>query len=159
MNTRCGIRNMDLQGAITEANRCLLCHDAPCDTDCGADTKPSQFIRQLKMGNIKGAARTIRRNNILGGVCAYVCPTCRLCEKGCSRSGLDEPIRINEIQAFLTGYERAERLKVLEAPARGDKKIAVIGSGPAGLSAAAYLALKGYAVTVFEKALKIGGVL
>jgi NADPH-dependent glutamate synthase beta subunit-like oxidoreductase len=152
-------RVYNLQMAIMEANRCLLCDDAPCNTDCGADTQPAKFIRQLKMGNIKGAIRTIRQNNALGGVCAHICPTCRLCVKGCSRSGLDEPIHISEIQAFLMDYERKEGLKVLNAPEPGDKRVAVIGSGPAGLSAAANLAIKGYSVTVFDRSLQPGGIL
>jgi len=152
-------RVYNLQTAIMEANRCLLCDDAPCNTDCGADTQPAKFIRQLKMGNIKGAIRTIRQNNVLGGVCAHICPTCRLCVKGCSRSGLDEPIHISEIQAFLMDYERKEGLKVFNAPAPGDKRVAIIGSGPAGLSAAANLAIKGYSVTVFDRSPQPGGIL
>ncbi|MCX7766669.1 MAG: FAD-dependent oxidoreductase, partial [Candidatus Sumerlaeia bacterium] len=150
---------MTLQQAVEEANRCLLCAEPPCNTDCAAGTEPAKFIRQLKFGNIKGAIRTIRRNNILGGTCAFVCPTCRLCEKGCSRSGLDVPIRISEIQAFLIDYERNLGMETLLAPKPGDKKIAVIGAGPAGLSASAYLALAGYQVTVFEKGDQPGGVL
>jgi dihydropyrimidine dehydrogenase (NAD+) subunit PreA len=150
---------LDLQGAVEEADRCLLCFDAPCNTDCGADTKPADFIRKLKFGNIKGAVKIIRENNLLGAVCAHVCPTCRLCEKGCSRSGIDVPIRINDIQAFLMDYERKQNMKVLKAPQAGDKKIVVIGSGPAGLSAAGTLAMKGYDVTIIEKAKKPGGIL
>lgn len=150
---------MTLQQAVEEANRCLLCAEPPCNTDCAAGTEPAKFIRQLKFGNIKGAIRTIRRNNLLGGSCAFVCPTCRLCEKGCSRSGLDVPIRIAEIQAFLIDYERNLGMETLVAPKPGDKKIAVIGAGPAGLCAAGYLALAGYQVTVFEKEDQPGGTL
>lgn len=148
-----------MQGAIEEAGRCLLCHDAPCDTGCGAGTAPSAFIFKLRMGNIEGAVRTLRRNNILAAACAQVCPTCRLCVQGCSRSGIDEPIRIAELQAFLADYERREGMQVLHAPPPGDRQVAVIGSGPAGLSAAAALAMKGYAATVFEKATEPGGIL
>jgi dihydropyrimidine dehydrogenase (NAD+) subunit PreA len=148
---------MDLQGAIQEAGRCLLCHDAPCNTGCGADNDPSTFIRQLRLGNSKGAVRTMRRKNILAATCAQVCPTCRLCESGCARSGIDEPIRIAEIQAFLADYERAEGMEVLQAPAPGDRRVAVVGAGPAGLSAAAGLALQGYATVVFEKMPEPGG--
>ncbi len=150
---------MTLQGAVQEAGRCLLCHDAPCDTDCGANSEPATFIRQLRLGNIKGAVRTLRKNNILAGTCAQVCPTCRLCVQGCSRSGIDEPIRIAELQAFLADYERREGMQVLHAPPAGGCKVAVIGSGPAGLSAAASLAMKGYATVVFEKADQPGGIL
>ncbi len=154
-----GKRPFNLQSAIQEAGRCILCYDAPCNTGCGADTDPGTFILKLRLGDIKGAVRTIRRNNILAGACAQVCPTCRLCVEGCSRSGIDEPIRIAELQAFLVEYERQEEMQVLKAPPPGGRKIAVIGSGPAGLSAAANLAMKGYAVTVFEKMPEPGGLL
>jgi dihydropyrimidine dehydrogenase (NAD+) subunit PreA len=150
---------MDLQAALTEAGRCLLCHDAPCNSGCGADTKPAQWIFKLRLGDIRGAVRTLRENNILAASCAQVCPTCRLCVKGCSRSGIDEPIRIDELQAFLADFERREGMQVLQAPASGNRKVAVIGSGPAGLSAAAALAMKGYAVVVFEKMPEPGGLL
>ena len=148
---------MDLQGAIQEAGRCLLCHDALCDSGCGAANEPSTFIRQLRLGNIKGAVRTMRTNNILAASCAQVCPTCRLCEQGCARSGIDEPIQIAEIQAFLAGYERDKGMQVLRAPQAGDRRIAIVGSGPAGLSAAANLALLGYQTVVFEKLPEPGG--
>ena len=152
-----GERRMDLQGAVQEAGRCLLCYDAPCNTGCGADNEPATFIRQLRLGNIKGAVRTMRRNNVLAATCAQVCPTCRQCVQGCARSGIDEPIRIDEIQAFLADYERQEGMNVLQAPKPGDRKVAIVGAGPAGLSAAASLALKGYATTVFEKMPEPGG--
>jgi dihydropyrimidine dehydrogenase (NAD+) subunit PreA len=148
---------MDLQAAIQEAARCLLCDEAPCDTGCGADNHPSTFIRQLRLGNIKGAVRTMRRDNILAATCAQVCPTCRLCVQACTRSGIDEPIRIGELQAFLAEYERRHEMRVLEAPEPGDRRVAVVGSGPAGLAAAAELALLGYEATVFEKDPEPGG--
>ena len=150
---------LTLQGAIQEAGRCLLCHDAPCNTGCGADTRPARWILKLRLGDVRGAVRTLRENNILAAACAQVCPTCRLCVKGCSRSGLDEPIRIAELQAFLADYERREGMQVLRAPPPAGRKIAVIGSGPAGLSAAATLAMKGYAVVVYEQAAEPGGLL
>ena len=151
--------SFNLQSAVQEAGRCLLCHDAPCNTGCGADTDPAGFIFKLRMGNIAGAVRTMRRNNILAATCAQVCPTCRLCVEGCSRSGIDEPIRIAEIQAFLAEYEDQNEIEVLSAPPPGNRSVAVIGSGPAGLSAAANLAMKGYAVTIFEKMPEAGGLL
>ena len=134
---------MDLQGAIQEAGRCLLCHEAPCNAGCGADNDPATFIRQLRLGNVKGAVRTMRRNNVLAATCAQVCPTCRLCEQGCARSGIDETIRISEIQAFLAAYEREQGMQVLRTPEPGDRRVAVVGAGPAGLSAAATLAHEG----------------
>ena len=154
-----GGRTMNLQAAMEEAARCLLCDEPLCNKGCGAESEPATFIRQLRLGNIKGAVRTLRQNNILAATCAQICPTCRLCEQGCSRSEIDEPIRIAEIQAFLADYERQEEMQVLQAPEPGDRKVAVIGAGPAGLSAAANLALKGYATVVFEKMAEPGGLL
>jgi len=148
-----------LQLAIQEASRCLLCYDAPCNTGCGADTQPATFIFKLRLGNIKGAVRTMRQNNILAATCAEICPTNRLCVEACSRTGIDRPIRINELQAFLADYERREKMGVLEPPPKGNRKVAVIGSGPAGLSAAAGLSMRGYKVTVFEKMPEPGGLL
>jgi dihydropyrimidine dehydrogenase (NAD+) subunit PreA len=150
---------MDLQAAVTEAGRCLLCHDAPCNTGCGADTNPAKWILKLRLGDIRGAVRTLRESNVLAATCAQVCPTCRLCVKGCSRSGIDQPIRIDDLQAFLADFERREGMQVLQAPPPGDRKVAVIGSGPAGLSAAAALAMKGYGVVVYEKSSEPGGLL
>ncbi len=157
MKNKSGI--LSLQGAVQEAGRCLLCHDAPCNVGCGAETDPAGFILRLRLGDIRGAVRTMRQNNVLAATCAQVCPTCRLCQEGCSRSGIDQPIRIAELQAFLADYERREGMQVLQSPPPGDRKVAVIGSGPAGLSVAANLAMKGYAVVVFEKMPEPGGLL
>ena len=92
-------RGIDLAQAIAEADRCLLCHDAPCSDGCPADTKPAEFIRKLRFKNITGAIRTIKENNILGGACGVLCPTSRLCEEKCSamfnsqnRSGWVDPL-------------------------------------------------------------------
>jgi dihydropyrimidine dehydrogenase (NAD+) subunit PreT len=145
--------------AMEEATRCLLCHDAPCSRDCPAATDPGSFIRSVRFNNFKGAAETIRKSNILGGVCARVCPYERLCEQACSRTGIDKPIEIGRIQRFVTDYEKASGFRVLEAPKADKEKIAMIGSGPASLSAAANLALLGYRVTIFEAKDRPGGVL
>ena len=145
--------------AMEEASRCLLCHDAPCSRDCPAGTDPGSFIRSVRFSNFKGAAETIRKSNILGGICARVCPYERLCEQACSRTGIDKPIEIGRIQRFVTDYEKATGFRVLEAPAADKEKVAMIGSGPASLSAAANLALLGYKVTIFEAKDRPGGVL
>ena len=77
-------KGFDLTQAIAEADRCLLCHDAPCSQGCPADTRPADFIRKLRFKNVTGAIRTIKENNILGGACGVLCPTSRLCEEKCS---------------------------------------------------------------------------
>ena len=144
---------------MEEASRCLLCHDAPCSKACPVGTDPAKFIRSVRFKNVKGAAETVRINNILGAICARVCPTERYCQQGCSRSGIDKPIDIGRIQRYVTDSEDALKMNILEVKPRNGKKVAVIGSGPAGLSVAGYLAMEGYEVKVFEKEAKAGGYL
>lgn len=145
--------------AMEEAARCLLCHDAPCSKACPAGTNPGKFIRSIRFRNIKGAAETIRENNVLGGICARVCPYDKLCEEACSRTGIDRPIQIGRLQRYVTDQEKAFGMQILQAPEATKEKVACIGSGPASLAAAAGLALKGYKVTIFEEKEKAGGFL
>ena len=144
---------------MEEASRCLLCLDAPCSSSCPAGTDPAKFIRSLRFKNVKGAAETVRINNILGAICARVCPTERYCQAGCSRSGIDKPIEIGLIQRYITDFEDALKMDIVEVKEPNGKKVAVIGSGPAGLTAAAKLAEDGYQVTIYEKEAKAGGYL
>ena len=144
---------------MEEASRCLLCLDAPCSASCPAGTDPAKFIRSLRFKNVKGAAETVRINNILGAICARVCPTERYCQAGCSRSGIDKPIDIGRIQRYITDFEDALKMKILEDVELNGKKIAVVGSGPAGLTVAAELAKKGHKVTIYEQDSKAGGYL
>jgi len=145
--------------AMEEAARCLLCYNPPCSEGCPADTNPGDFIRAIRFRNFKGAAEIIRSNNILGGVCARVCPYEKTCEAACERSGIDKPIQIGRLQRFVTDYEKASNFQVLDPPKATKEKVAMIGAGPASLSAAATLAMKGYPVTIFEEKEKAGGVL
>ena len=151
-------KGLDLAQAIFEADRCLLCHDAPCSEACPANTQPAEFIRKLRFKNITGAIRTIKENNILGGACGVLCPTSRLCEEKCSAmfqsqnrpEGADRPIPIGKIQRFLIEHAWDRGFKVFEKAPPRSQKVAVVGSGPGGLSCAAELAKGGYRVTVFE---------
>jgi len=154
------VAGFDHRTAIEEAARCLLCHDAPCSRDCPAGTDPGKFIQSIRFRNPKGAAETIRENNVCGGSCAYVCPYDRLCEEACSRCGIDRPIQIGKLQRYAIEQEKAYRMKILHAP-RGAKKgaVACVGSGPASLACAAELAKAGYKVTIYEREKKAGGVL
>jgi NADPH-dependent glutamate synthase beta subunit-like oxidoreductase len=160
-------KGLGLAQAIAEADRCLLCHDAPCSEGCPADTQPGEFIRKLRFKNMTGAIRTIKQNNILGGACGVLCPTHRLCEEKCSAmfksqnrpEGAERPIQIGMIQRFLVEHAWERGFKVLEKAEPRNKKVAVVGSGPSGLSCAAELAKDGYAVTVFEARPEPGGVL
>ncbi len=157
----------DLGQAIAEADRCLLCHDAPCSKGCPADTKPGEFIRKFRLKNITGAIRTIKENNILGGACGVLCPTERLCEKECSaklRSAghpedRDDPVRIGKIQRFLIEHSWEMGFKVLEKGEPQKGRIAIIGSGPAGLSCAAELAKAGYQAVIHESRPEAGGMI
>ena len=142
-----------------EASRCLLCHDAPCSKACPAGTNPDKFIRSVRFRNFKGAAETVRMNNALGAVCARVCPTEKYCQKGCSRSGIDRPIDIGRIQRFITDFEEANNMEILEKKAQNGKSVGVVGSGPAALQAAATLVMLGYDVEVYEKEKVLGGML
>jgi dihydropyrimidine dehydrogenase (NAD+) subunit PreT len=152
-------KRFDFSQAAAEADRCLLCHDAPCSKGCPANTDPGKFIRKFKLRNIKGAIRTIKENNIMGGACGVLCPTAKLCEKECCSSELDRPIRIGKIQEFLVRHGKKIDFQVFEKPEALLEKVAVIGSGPAGLSCGAELAKKGYQVIIFEKRSAPGGVL
>ena len=160
-------RGLDLAQAIAEADRCLLCHDAPCSEACPAETRPAEFIRKLRFKNVTGAIRTIKENNILGGACGVLCPTARLCEEKCSAmfksqsrpEGADQPIRIGAIQRFLVEHSWDRDFSVFSQPPPRPEKVAVVGSGPAGLSCAAELAKDGYQVMVLEAKPEPGGVL
>ncbi len=146
--------------AMEEAARCLLCHDAPCSKACPAGTDPAKFIRSIRFRNVKGAAETIRENNILGGTCAHVCPYGRLCEEACSRCGIDKPIEIGRLQRFAVEQEKLYGMETLKAPAeKKAEQVACIGAGPASLACAAKLAVEGYEVTIYEAESKAGGVL
>ncbi len=142
-----------------EARRCLLCLDAPCSQSCPAGTDPAKFIRSVRFKNVEGAAQTIRENNILAGICARVCPTEKYCEKACSRTGIDKPIDIAKIQRYVTDYEACTHMQFLECEKPNGKKVAIVGAGPAGLTAAGNLALRGFSVDVYEKMPKAGGYL
>lgn len=150
----------NLRTAREEAMRCLLCIDAPCSKGCPAGTDPGSFIRSIRFNNVKGAAETIRKNNVLGGSCARICPYDRLCEEECSRCGIDKPIRIGRLQRFAIEQEKAFKMKTLEAPKKKKPfKVACVGAGPASLACAAKLAQEGYQVTIYEAQDKAGGVL
>ncbi|MCG2677365.1 NAD(P)-binding protein, partial [bacterium] len=152
-------KGFDLSQAIIEASRCLLCHDAPCSQECPAENDPATFIRKLRFRDIKGAVRTIKENNILGGICGIVCPNEKLCQKACSATEIDRPIEIGKLQRFLVEYGWETGFKPFEKIPTTKAKVATVGSGPAGLSCAAELARAGFDVTVFESREKPGGVL
>ena len=145
--------------AISEASRCLLCHDAPCAGGCPADTQPDRFIRKLRFRNVKGAVRLIKGQNILGGVCAAVCPTGSLCERNCVASGIGEPIRIGELQRFLVEHAWETGFQPVKPKPSNGVRVAIVGAGPSGLTCAAELAKEGVHAVIFEKHAEPGGML
>ena len=145
--------------AMEEASRCLLCEDAPCSADCPAGTDPGRFIRSIRFLNDEGAAATILANNALGDVCARVCPTERYCERRCTRAEVDRPIDIKGLQRYATDFATALSMEVLEAGPDTGRSVAVVGSGPGALQAAATLRRMGHAVDVYERDTVAGGML
>jgi dihydropyrimidine dehydrogenase (NAD+) subunit PreT len=137
--------------ALVESSRCLFCYDAPCIRACPTRIDIPTFIRQIAHDNVGGAAETIFDANILGGSCARACPTEVLCEGACvdQMRGVD-PIPIGRLQRYATDYAMERNLRFFEAGPDTGKRIAIVGSGPAGLSCAFTLRRLGHAVTIFE---------
>ncbi len=145
--------------ALVEADRCYFCHDAPCMNACPTSIDIPLFIREIAAGNPKGSAKTILSQNIMGGMCARVCPTETLCEEVCVRETAEgKPVRIGLLQRYATDHlmEAAGAHPFVRAPSTG-RRIAVVGAGPAGMSCAHGLARLGHEVTVFEAHPKGGG--
>lgn len=143
--------------AIEEANRCLYCYDAPCIKACPTSIEIPKFIKKIASGNLKGSAKTILEANPVGASCARVCPTEELCEGACVLNNETKPISIGHLQRYATDWAMQQRKPLFEVGERNGKKVAIIGSGPAGLSAARELSLLGYQVTIFEAEKEAGG--
>lgn len=144
--------------ARVEADRCYFCHDAPCATACPTGIDIPLFIRQIATDNAKGAATTIFDENILGGMCARVCPTETLCEQACVREAAEgKPVKIGLLQRHATDPAIAAGQHPYQRAAATGRRIAVVGAGPAGLACAHRLAMLGYGVTIFEARPKPGG--
>jgi glutamate synthase (NADPH/NADH) small chain len=144
--------------AAVAADRCYFCHDAPCVTACPTSIDIPMFIRQIQTDTPESAARTIFEQNILGGMCARVCPTETLCEEACVRETAEgKPVEIGRLQRYATDTLMAQQGHPFVRAAATGKKIAVVGAGPAGLACAHRLAMLGHEVTLFEAKTKLGG--
>ncbi|MBN9077031.1 MAG: dihydropyrimidine dehydrogenase [Rhizobiales bacterium 65-79] len=149
---------LDHHEALVESDRCYFCYDAPCMQACPTTIDIPMFIRQIGNGNPLGAAKTIFDQNILGGMCARVCPTETLCEEACVREAAEgKPVQIGRLQRYATDTAMARNRQFYERPAPTGRKIAVVGAGPAGLACAHRLAMHGHDVVVFEVREKSGG--
>lgn len=144
--------------ALVAADRCYFCHDAPCTVACPTDIDIPLFIRQIATDTPEAAARTILEQNILGGMCARVCPTETLCEEACVRETAEgKPVQIGRLQRFATDTLMASGTHPFSRAASTGKRVAVVGAGPAGLACAHRLAMRGHDVVIFEAHPKPGG--
>ncbi|MCO4317179.1 NAD(P)-dependent oxidoreductase [Phyllobacterium sp. 21LDTY02-6] len=144
--------------AFVEADRCYFCYDAPCMNACPTGIDIPLFIREIAADNPTGSAKTILAENILGGMCARVCPTETLCEQACVREAAEgKPVKIGLLQRYATDHLMANGQHPFKRAAPTGKTVAVVGAGPAGLAAAHRLAMNGHDVTIFEARPKGGG--
>jgi glutamate synthase (NADPH/NADH) small chain len=149
---------LDHHEALVESDRCYFCYDAPCMQACPTTIDIPMFIRQIGNDNPLGAAKTIFDQNILGGMCARVCPTETLCEEACVREAAEgKPVQIGRLQRYATDTAMTKERQFYERAAPTGRKVAVVGAGPAGLACAHRLAIHGHDVTVFEAREKSGG--
>ena len=145
--------------ALSEAERCLHCKNKPCVSGCPVMVNIPEFIAKVKEKDYEGAYEIIAETSSLPAVCGRVCPQETQCEKHCIRGIKGEPVGIGRLERFVADYHNAHCDKPVVKPVSNGKKVAVIGSGPAGLTCAGDLAKKGYEVTVFEALHLAGGVL
>jgi phytoene dehydrogenase-like protein len=148
---------VDSISAVMESHRCLRCVDAPCALACPASIDLPNVIRRITSSDMVGAARLVREMNPMGEVCGLVCPAGSLCEATCLRARVDSPVMIAQLEEFVCGV--AQGPEGWPEPFRQTRRerVAVIGSGPAGISCAYYLSLLGFNVEVFEQGIEAGG--
>ncbi len=145
--------------AIDEAMRCLSCKNMPCVQGCPVKIHIPEFINKIKEGDFEGAYQVINKSSSLPAVCGRVCPQESQCESKCVRGIKGEPVGIGRLERFVADWHNEHFAGKVEVPAPNGHKVAVVGSGPAGLTCAGDLAKKGYKVTVFEALHLAGGVL
>ncbi len=145
--------------AIDEAQRCLHCKNMPCVSGCPVQIKIPEFIAKVAEGDFEAAYQIIAQDSALPAVCGRVCPQESQCESKCVRGIKGEPVGIGRLERFVADWHNANATEKAAAPAPNGHKVAVIGSGPSGLTCAGDLARKGYEVTVYEALHLAGGVL
>lgn len=145
--------------ALDEAERCLHCKTKPCVMGCPVGIEIPEFITKVKERDFEGAYNIIYKNSALPAVCGRVCPQEIQCEGKCVRGIKGEPVRIGRLERFVADYHNSHCKEEVQRPISNGHKVAIIGSGPAGLTCASKLALEGYDVTIFEALHMAGGVL
>ena len=145
--------------ALDEAARCLNCKNMPCVSGCPVNIRIPAFIAKVREGDFEGAYRIITESSSLPAVCGRVCPQETQCESKCVRGIKGEPVGIGRLERFVADWHNEHASAAPERPAPNGHRVAVVGSGPSGLSCAGDLAKRGYAVTVFEALHVAGGVL
>ncbi|MBR3768987.1 MAG: NADPH-dependent glutamate synthase [Lachnospiraceae bacterium] len=149
----------NLEEAMCEASRCITCKNAQCVKGCPVAIDIPGFIQKVKDGDIEAAYQIISEASALPAVCGRVCPQESQCEGKCIRGIKGEPVAIGKLERFVADWARENNIKPMSATEKKGKKVAVIGSGPAGLTCAGDLAKMGYDVTIFEALHEAGGVL
>ena len=144
--------------ALAEASRCLNCKNQPCVSGCPVNIHIPEFIQKVKVGEFEEAYKIISQTSSLPAVCGRVCPQESQCEGKCIRGFKGEPVSIGKLERFVADWARENNIKPEPCKEKKDKKVAVIGSGPAGLTCAGELAKMGYDVTIFEALHEPGGV-
>ncbi len=148
------------KAAQIEASRCIQCKKPHCIKGCPVEIDIPLFLKHIKEGNLKDSARTMKKKNILPAICGRVCPQEDQCEKVCVIGIKQKPVAIGRLERFIADWERdLGEVEIPEIAPPTGKKVAVVGSGPAGLTVAADLAKIGHQVTIFEALHKMGGVL
>jgi glutamate synthase (NADPH/NADH) small chain len=147
------------EAVIAEAMRCIQCKNAPCRQGCPVEIDIPAFIKKVSERDFEGASRKLKEKNALPAICGRVCPQESQCEKYCTLGKKHEPVAIGRIERYLADWELATGVKTPEVEAPTGKKVAIVGSGPAGLTCAADLAKLGHKVTIFEALHIAGGVL
>lgn len=145
--------------AMEEAARCLNCKHKPCMTGCPVNVPIPGFIEKVAEGDFEAAYEIITSENALPAICGRVCPQENQCEGKCVRGIKGEPVAIGRLERFVADYHMANAVPSDVQPEKNGKRVAVVGSGPAGITCAGELVKKGYEVTVFEALHKAGGVL
>ena len=148
-----------MEGIKDKANYCLSCKTKPCTKGCPLENDITEFIKKIKEENFEEAYKILCNTTVLESVCGRICPHERQCQGSCVRSIKSEPVTIGDLEAYIGDMAIEKGYKIEKSNCKKNKKVAVVGSGPSGLTCSAFLAKNGYDVTIFEKHDKLGGLL